>query len=101
MLLASLTIAPSVGPVNVTVPVAALPPVSVEGIADTEVSEGPAGVAALTERFAVRGTFCTAAVIWTMVGGAAALVAIGKLADVAPAGHDHGRPAPSRPSGRR
>jgi hypothetical protein len=86
LLLASWTSAPSVAPVNVTVPVAALPPVSDDGVADTELSEGPAGVAALTERLAVRGTFWTAAVSWTMVGGAAALVAIGKLAEVAPAG---------------
>src|SRR5262249_13714847 len=71
---------------NATVPVAALPPVSVDGVVDTDVSDGPAGVAALTDRFAVRGTFWIAAVIWTIVGGAAAFVAIGNVTLLAPAG---------------
>jgi hypothetical protein len=62
-----------------TGPVAALPPVTLAGVTDTDDRDGPDGVAALTERFAVRGTFWMAAVIWTMVGGAAAFVAIVKV----------------------
>ena len=46
---------------------------------DTDNSDGPGGVAALTDRLAVRGTFPMAAVSWTMVGGAAALVAMVKV----------------------
>ena len=69
-----------------TVPVAALPPVSRVGVTETEASDGPAGVAALTERLAVRGTLSIAAMIWTISGGAAALVAIVNVTLVAPAG---------------
>ena len=65
-----------VAPVKVTVPVAELPPVRLDGVTDTDDSDGPAGVAGLTERFAERGVFWMAAVIWTIVGGAAALVVI-------------------------
>src|SRR5262245_22883579 len=52
LLLASWTTAPSVAPVKATVPVAGLPPVTVDGLTDTDARDGPAGVAALTERFA-------------------------------------------------
>lgn len=74
----------TVAPVNVIVPVAGLPPVKVDGITDTEDSDGPGGVAALTERFAVRGTFWTAAMIWTISGGAAAFVVIVKFTVLCP-----------------
>src|SRR5438067_8564199 len=57
LLLDRRTSAPSVIPVNVTVPVALLPPVSVDGLTETADSDGPVGVAALTDRFAVRGVF--------------------------------------------
>ena len=43
-------------------------------------------MAALTDRFAVRGMFPTAAMICTISSGAAALVVISKLTDVAPPG---------------
>ena len=76
LLLDSATTAPSVASVKVTVPVAGLPPVRLEGITDTDDSDGPPGVAALTERFAERETFWIQAVIWTMVGRAAELVVI-------------------------
>ena len=66
LLLARSTSAPSVAPVNVTVPVAELPPVRLVGTVLTLASVGPAGVAALTDRFAVRGTFWIAAMICTM-----------------------------------
>jgi hypothetical protein len=79
LLLESSTIDPSVAPVKATVPVAELPPVSVDGRTDTVDSVGPGGGAALTDRFAVRGTFWIAAVIWTMLGAAAALVEIVKV----------------------
>ena len=53
LLLDSCTLAASgIGPVNVTVPVAELPPVIVEGVTDTDESELPPGVAGLTERLA-------------------------------------------------
>jgi hypothetical protein len=78
-LLDSWTVAPFVTPLKATVPVAALPPVTLAGVTDTDDRDGPDGVAALTERFAVRGTFWMATVIWTMVGGAAAFVAIVKV----------------------
>ena len=86
LLLDSWTDAPLVAPVKVTVPVAALPPVRLDGVTDTPDSDGPGGVAVLTDTFAVRGTFCTAAVIWTIVGGAAALVVIVKVTVPWPAG---------------
>src|SRR3954449_5926859 len=87
LLVESCTFAPSgVAAVNVIVPVAGLPPVSVFGMTETAVSDGPAGRAALTERFAERGVLPTHAVIWTIVSGAAAFVAIGKVADCAPGG---------------
>src|SRR5262249_51221348 len=75
-----------VAPVKVIVPVAGLPPVSVAGVTDTADSDGPGGVAALTERFAVRGTFWTAAVIWTIVAGAEAFVVIVKFTVLCPPG---------------
>src|SRR3954447_15386493 len=81
LLVESCTFAPSgVAAVNVTVPVAGLPPVSVLGMTETAVSDGPAGRAALTERLAERGVLPTHAVIWTIVSGAAALVVIGNVA---------------------
>src|SRR3954447_13703405 len=80
------TVKASVVPVNVTVPVAALPPASVDGTTETADSDGPGGRAGLTDRLAVRGTLSTAAVSWTIVGGAAAFVVIGNVAVVAPAG---------------
>src|SRR5439155_14495168 len=86
LLLESWTTAPLVAPVKVTVPVVGLPPVTLDGLTETDDSDGPAGVAALTERLAVRGTFWTAAMIWTMVGGAAALVVIVNVTLVAPGG---------------
>src|SRR4051794_4755908 len=86
LLLDSWTLAPSVGPVNVMVPVAGLAPVSVFGTTDTADSDGPAGRAGLTDRLAERGVFPTHAVIWTIVGGAAAFVEIGNVADCDPAG---------------
>src|SRR4051794_22052028 len=86
VLLASCTFAPSVTPVNVTVPVVGLPPVTVLGFVETALSEGPAGVAALTERTAVRGTLLMAAVMVTKSGAADAFVVIVKEAWSAPAG---------------
>src|SRR3954454_20280477 len=87
LLVDSCTFAPSgVAAVNVIVPVAGLPPVSVFGTTETAVSDGPAGRAALTERFAERGVLPTQAVICTIVSGAAAFVAIGNVAGCAPAG---------------
>src|SRR4051812_8487258 len=87
LLLDSWTTAPSgIGPVNVTLPVDEAPPVTVDGVADTAESEFPPGVAALTERFCMRGTFWIAAVICTIVGAAAALVVMVNVADIAPAG---------------
>ena len=56
------TMAPSVTPLKVTVPVAGLPPVTLVGVTDTADSDGPGGVAAFTDRFAVRGTLPMAAV---------------------------------------
>ena len=44
------------------------------------------GVAALTERFAVRGTFWIAAMSWTIVAGAAAFVATVNVTVPTPAG---------------
>ncbi|MEU5943885.1 hypothetical protein ABZ807_33150, partial [Micromonospora sp. NPDC047548] len=73
-------------PVKVTVPVAGLPPVKSDGFTDTDERDGPGGVAAFTERFAVRGMFWTAAVIWTIAGGAAALVAMVNVTVACPAG---------------
>ena len=67
-------------------PVAELPPVRLVGTVLTLASVGPAGVAALTDRFAVRGTFWIAAMICTISAGAAALVVIVNVALVAPAG---------------
>src|SRR5947209_12421547 len=52
----SCTTAPSVAPVNCNVPVAGLPPVRLLGVTETADKDGPAGVAAFTDRFAVRGT---------------------------------------------
>ena len=88
LLVDSCTSAPSVAPVNLTVPVAGLPPVSVLGMTETADSDGPAGRAGLTDRFAERGVLPTQAVSWTIVGGAAAFVEIGKFTDWAPFGHD-------------
>jgi len=87
LLVESWTFAPSgVAAVNLIVPVAALPPVSVVGMTETAVNDGPAGRAGLTDRFAERGVLPTHAVIWTMVGGAAAFVEIGNDTDWAPFG---------------
>src|SRR5947209_6595790 len=86
LLVDSCTMAPSVTPLNVTVPVAGLPPVTRLGVTETADSDGPGGVASLTDKFAVRGTLPMAAVSCTMVAGAAAFVATGKLAAVEPAG---------------
>ena len=86
LLLESWTTAPSVARVKRTVPVAPPPPTTVVGVTDTADSCAPAGVAALTERFAVRGTLPTAAMICTIVSGAAALVEIVKSTEIAPAG---------------
>src|SRR3954454_9576269 len=81
LLVESCTFAPSgVAAVNVIVPVAGLPPVSVFATTETAVSDGPAGRAALTERFVERGVLPTHAVIWTIVSGAAAFVLIGNVA---------------------
>src|SRR3954452_2542928 len=67
LLVESWTFAPSgVGAVNVTVPVAGLPPVNVFGITETADSDAPAGRAALTDRFADRGVLSVDAVIRTM-----------------------------------
>jgi len=53
LLVESWTLAPSgVAAVNLIVPVAGLPPVSVLGMTETAVSDGPAGRAGLTDRFA-------------------------------------------------
>jgi len=82
----SCTTAPSVTPVNCNVPVAGLPPVRLLGVTETADKDGPAGVAAFTDRFAVRGTLPIAAVSTTIVAGAAAFVLIGNVADKAPAG---------------
>src|SRR4051794_28265944 len=86
LLVDSRTFAPFVTPVKVTVPVAAPPPTTVVGVTDTDVSEGPAGVAWFTTRVAVRGTFAIAAVMVTKVSGAAALVVIVNVAELDPAG---------------
>ena len=59
---------------------------TVAGAKATDVSDGPLGVAALTERLAVRGVLPTHAVIDAIVGGAEALVAMVKVVLVAPAG---------------
>src|SRR4051812_43865563 len=80
------TFAPSVAAVNRTVPVAEPPPTTLVGVTDTDVSEGPAGVAWLTTSVAVRGTLAIAAVIVTNVSGAAAFVVIVNVADDDPAG---------------
>src|SRR5215210_6423575 len=86
LLLESWTTRPSVVALNVIVPVAGLPPLSADGVTDTAVSDGPAGVAAFTWRLADRGVLPVQAVIVTFDGGAAAFVATGNVADVAPAG---------------
>src|SRR4051794_14266833 len=87
LLVESWTFAPSgVAAVKVIVPVAGLPPVRVLGMTDTAVSDGPAGRAALTDRFAERGVLPTHAVICTIVSGAAAFVLIGNVADSTPGG---------------
>src|SRR4051794_30514637 len=87
LLLESWTDAPcGIGPVNLTVPVPDVPPVIVDGVTDTDVSELPPGWAGLTDRLAWRGTFWIAAVSCTIVGGAEALVVILNVADIAPAG---------------
>src|SRR3954447_488353 len=86
LLVDSCTFAPSVAAVNRTVPVAEPPPTTLVGVTDTDVSEGPAGVAWLTTSVAVRGTLAIAAVIVTNVSGAAALVVIVNVADDDPAG---------------
>src|SRR5262245_8291689 len=57
----SCTTAPFVAAVKRTVPVAALPPVSVDGVTETAFSDGPGGVAAFTDSSVVRGTFWIAA----------------------------------------
>ena len=86
LLLESWTTAPSVARVKRSVPVAPPPPTTLVGVTDTEDSCAPAGVAALTDRFAVRGTLPTAAMICTISSGAAALVEIVKSTEIAPAG---------------
>src|SRR5215813_5918529 len=86
LLLESLTTAPSVVPLNRTVPVDALPPVTLAGLTDTDVRDAPAGVAAFTERLLVLGVLPTHAVIVTLVGGAAALVETVNVPAVDPAG---------------
>src|SRR3954454_18731543 len=81
LLVESCTFAPSgVAAVNVIVPVAGLPPVSVFATTETAVSDGPAGRGALTERFAERGVLPTHAVIWTNVSVVASWVLIGNVA---------------------
>src|SRR4051794_7689948 len=82
----SRTSAPSVAPLKVTVPVAAPPPTTLFGATDTDVSEGPAGVAWFTTSVAVRGTLPIAAVMETNVSGAAALVVMVNVAVVDPVG---------------
>src|SRR5690349_18848244 len=83
LLLERFTTAPWViTPVNATVPVLFAVPMIVVGTADTDFSVGPGGGAGLTSMFAVRGTLSTAAVIWTGVKGAAALLVIVKNASV-------------------
>src|SRR5262249_7159789 len=59
LLLESLTTAPSVVPLTRTVPVDALPPVTLAGLTDTDVRDVPAGVAAFTERLLVLGVLPT------------------------------------------
>jgi hypothetical protein len=86
LLLDSWMIAPSVTPLNVIVPVVGLPPVSRDGLTDTADSDGPGGVAGLTESVAWRGVFWMEAVIWTLVAGAPALVVIGNVTVPWPAG---------------
>jgi len=86
LLLDSWTVAPFVTPLKATVPVAGLPPVTLDGVTDTDDKDGPGGVAALTERFAMCGTFWMAAVIWTIVAGAAEFVPIVNVTVPCPAG---------------
>src|SRR3954447_23633336 len=80
LLLLRKTTAPSTAPVNVAVPVLFAVPTIVVGEAVTLFSVGPAGGAGLTSMFAVRGTLSTAAMIWTGVNGAAALLVIVNVA---------------------
>ena len=72
---------------NRTVPVAFCPPTIDVGTKETDDSDGPAGVAAFTERLWVREMLSgVAPMICTIVGGAAALDVIVKLPVVWPAG---------------
>ena len=87
-LLDSCTTAPWViGAVNRTVPVAFWPPTIDVGTKDTDDSEGPAGVAALTDRMWVREMLSgVAPMICTISRRAAAFEVIVKVPVVCPAG---------------
>src|SRR3954468_13536450 len=75
------------GAVNLTVPVAFCPPTIDVGMKETDCRDGPAGVAAFTDRLWVREMLSAVApMIWTIVGGAAAFDVIVKVPVVCPAG---------------
>jgi hypothetical protein len=88
LLLDSCTTAPCViAAEKRTVPVAFWPPTIDVGTKETEDSDGPPGVAALTDKMWVRELLSgVAPMIWTNVGGAAALEVMVKLPVVCPAG---------------
>ncbi|HVQ19080.1 MAG TPA: hypothetical protein VMT27_08610, partial [Actinomycetes bacterium] len=88
LLLDSCTTAPCVmAPENRTVPVAFCPATIDVGTNETDVSDGPAGVAAFTERVWVREMLSgVAPMIWTLVAGAEAVDVIVNMPLVWPAG---------------